>query len=72
VTAFIGYARVTKDLKRDALAKVGVDLEHHVYTDAASGKRDRPGLDTCIKELRHGDTLVAWKLANGAAVARSR
>jgi DNA invertase Pin-like site-specific DNA recombinase len=66
----IGYARVSKadgsqviDLQRDALAKAGVDLEHHLYTDAASGKRDdRPGLDACIKALRHGDTLVVWKL----------
>ncbi len=70
VTALIGYARVSKadgsqviDLQRDALAKAGVDLEHHLYTDAASGKRDdRPGLDACIKALRHGDTLVVWKL----------
>lgn len=70
VTALIGYARVSKadgsqviDLQRDALAKAGVDLEHHLYSDAASGKRDdRPGLDACIKALRHGDTLVVWKL----------
>ena len=70
VTALIGYARVSKadgsqviDLQRDALAKAGVDLEHHLYTDAASGKRDdRPGLEACIKALRHGDTLVVWKL----------
>lgn len=70
VTVLIGYARVSKadgsqiiDLQRDALAKAGVDLEHHLYTDAASGKRDdRPGLDACIKALRHGDTLVVWKL----------
>lgn len=70
VTALIGYARVSKadgsqviDLQRDALAKAGVDLEHQLYSDAASGKRDdRPGLDACIKALRHGDTLVVWKL----------
>lgn len=70
VTALIGYARVSKadgsqviDLQRDALAKAGVDLEHHLYSDAASGKRDdRPGLDACIKALRNGDTLVVWKL----------
>lgn len=70
VTMLIGYARVSKadgsqviDLQRDALAKAGVDLEHHLYSDAASGKRDdRPGLDACIKALRHGDTLVVWKL----------
>lgn len=70
VTALIGYARVSKadgsqviDLQRDALAKAGVDLEHHLYTDAASGKRDdRSGLEACIKALRHGDTLLVWKL----------
>ena len=70
MTALIGYARVSKadgsqviDLQRDSLAKAGVDLEHHLYSDAASGKRyDRPGLDACIKALRHGDTLVVWKL----------
>ena len=70
VTALIGYARVSKadgsqviDLQHDALAKAGVDLDHHLYTDATSGKRDdRPGLDACIKALRHGDTLVVWKL----------
>ena len=45
------------------MAKAGVDLEHHLYTDAASGKRDdRPGLEACIKALRHGDTLLVWKL----------
>ena len=70
MTALISYARVSKpdgsqviDLQRDALAKAGVALEHHLYSDAASGKRDdRPGLDACIKALRHGDTLVVWKL----------
>ncbi|MBB4860580.1 DNA invertase Pin-like site-specific DNA recombinase [Novosphingobium chloroacetimidivorans] len=70
MTALIGYARVSKadgsqaiDLQRDALAKAGVDLEHHLYTDAASGKRDdRLGLEACIKALRHGDTLIVWKL----------
>ena len=70
VAALIGHVRGSKadgsqsiDLQHDALAKVGVELEHHLYSDAASGKRDgRPGLDACIKALRHGDTLVVWKL----------
>ncbi len=70
MTALIGYARTSKadgsqviDFQRDALAKAGVDLEHHLYTDAASGTRDvRSGLDACTKALRHGDTLVVWKL----------
>jgi DNA invertase Pin-like site-specific DNA recombinase len=50
------------DLQRDALRKAGVD-SRHLYDDAASGKReDRPGLAACLKALREGDTLVAWKL----------
>ena len=37
--------------------------EAHFYQDLASGKRDdRPGLAACLKALRQGDVLVAWKL----------
>ena len=65
----IGYARVSKadgsqslDLQRDALRDAGVDAAH-VYHDFASGVRDdRPGLDNCLRALRRGDVLVAWKL----------
>ena len=65
----IGYARVSKadgsqslDLQRDALRAAGVDAGH-VYHDFASGVRDdRPGLDSCVRALRTGDVLVAWKL----------
>jgi DNA invertase Pin-like site-specific DNA recombinase len=65
----VGYMRVSKadgsqvsDLQRDALIAAGVDARH-LYEDAASGKReDRPGLAGCLKALRHGDTLVVWKL----------
>ena len=65
----IGYMRVSKadgsqtlDLQRDALIAAGV-VADHVYQDHASGKRDdRPGLEACLKALRDGDTLVAWKL----------
>jgi DNA invertase Pin-like site-specific DNA recombinase len=65
----IGYMRVSKadgsqvlDLQRDALIAGGVSADH-LYEDHASGKRDdRPGLDACLKSLRKGDTLVAWKL----------
>ena len=64
----IGYMRVSKadgsqvlDLQRDAL--IGGGFIRHLYEDHASGKRDdRPGLDACLKSLRKGDTLVAWKL----------
>ena len=65
----IGYMRVSKadgsqvlDLQRDALLAAGVTAGH-LYEDHASGKRDdRPGLEGCLKSLRMGDTLVAWKL----------
>ena len=65
----IGYMRVSKadgsqalDLQRDALLAAGVDPAR-LYEDRASGKRDdRPGLEACLKSLRPGDTLVAWRL----------
>ncbi len=65
----IGYIRVSKadgsqstDLQRDALLAAGVD-QAHLYEDQASGKReDRPGLTSCLKALREGDTLMVWKL----------
>src|SRR5690554_6955934 len=65
----IGYMRVSKadgsqatDLQRDALNAAGVESAH-CYEDRASGKReDRPGLTSCLKALRPGDTLVVWKL----------
>ena len=50
------------DLQRDALIGGGISSDN-LYEDHASGKRDdRPGLDACLKSLRKGDTLVAWKL----------
>jgi DNA invertase Pin-like site-specific DNA recombinase len=65
----LGYVRVSKadgsqvlDLQRDALLAAGV-AAGHLYQDLASGKReDRPGLAACLKALRRGDVLVAWKL----------
>ena len=65
----IGYMRVSKadgsqstHLQRDAQELTGVDPKH-IYADQASGKRqDHPGLATCIKALREGDTLAVWKL----------
>jgi DNA invertase Pin-like site-specific DNA recombinase len=65
----VGYMRVSKadgsqttDLQRDALLAAGIDLES-LYEDKASGKKeDRPQLAACLKALRHGDTLVVWKL----------
>ena len=35
----------------------------NIYTDLASGRFDnRPGLLSCLKSLREGDTLIVWKL----------
>jgi len=45
-----------------ALLAAGVDAAH-LYDDHASGRNDdRPGLASCLKALRDGDTLVVWKL----------
>jgi DNA invertase Pin-like site-specific DNA recombinase len=65
----VGYMRVSSaderqsvDLQRDALVAAGVD-ERHLHQDKASGARDdRPGLKTCLDDLRSGDVLVVWKL----------
>ena len=65
----IGYMRVSKadgsqatDLQRDALVAAGTDPAH-LYEDMASGRKDdRPGLASCLKALRNGDTLAVWKL----------
>lgn len=65
----VGYMRVSKadgsqatDLQRDALLSAGVDPDA-MYEERASGKKeDRPELAACLKSLRHGDTLVVWKL----------
>ena len=65
----IGYARVSKadgsqllDLQRDALIRAGVEADR-IYEDRASGRKDhRPGLDSCLKALQPGNTLVVWKL----------
>ncbi len=63
----VGYARVsTQDqdlaLQIDALLKYGVAKEL-IFTDKASGaKHQRPGLDTCLAQLREGDVLLVWRL----------
>lgn len=65
----IGYMRVSKndgsqtlDLQKDAMVKAGVQSEYF-YQDLASGRKDaRPGLESCLKSLQPGNTLVVWKL----------
>ncbi|TNF66842.1 MAG: recombinase family protein [Gammaproteobacteria bacterium] len=65
----IGYIRVSKsdgsqllDLQKDALIKAGIK-EERIYSDLESGSKDsRPGLDSCLKSLQPGNTLVVWKL----------
>ncbi|WP_439897123.1 recombinase family protein [Methylomagnum ishizawai] len=61
----IGYARVSTqdqspELQLDALASAGCE---QVFHEKASGKdRERPELETCLKVLRKGDTMVVWRL----------
>ncbi|HUE16392.1 MAG TPA: recombinase family protein [Planctomycetaceae bacterium] len=63
----VGYARVSTEgqvlaLQLDALRNYGVANEL-IFTDKASGaRRDRPGLDACLKELRPGDIMLVWRL----------
>ena len=65
----LGYMRVSKadgsqtlGLQRDALIAAGV-CPAMIYHDLASGKKDdRVGLESCLKAIRPGDTLIVWKL----------
>ena len=61
----IGYVRVSTTeqnvgLQRDALHAAGVT---QLREERASGRRrDRPVLDSLLRELGAGDVLVCWKL----------
>jgi DNA invertase Pin-like site-specific DNA recombinase len=58
----VSTAEQNTDLQYDALIAAGVDRQH-IYTDTMSGKRDdRPGLASCLKASRSGDTIVVWRL----------
>jgi DNA invertase Pin-like site-specific DNA recombinase len=67
MSKLIGYARVSThdqelQLQLDALEKEGCKKEY-IFVDKISGaKADRPGLDRCLAELKHGDTLLVWRL----------
>lgn len=64
MNAKLAYIRVSKadgeqslDLQLDAMKEKNIHQEH-IYKDYASGARDkRPGLQSCLKALREGDTL---------------
>ena len=68
-TMLVGYVRVSKNdgsqtlaPQRDVLIAAGVDPTR-IYEDLASGRKDdRPGLNSCLKALQPGNTLVVWKL----------
>lgn len=65
MTKKIGYARVSTedqnlDLQRDALKAAGCE---DIYEEKVSGKSvERPELNSCLRSLRAGDTLVVWRL----------
>ncbi len=61
----IGYARVSTqdqhpELQLDALTQTGCE---QIFQERLSGRdRNRPELETCLKMLRKGDTLIVWRL----------
>jgi DNA invertase Pin-like site-specific DNA recombinase len=61
----IGYARISTadqdpQLQLDALNAEGC---MKIYTDTATGTTaDRPQWNTCLADLRSGDTLIVWKI----------
>ncbi len=63
----IGYARVSTgdqelSLQIDALLNQGVRREHIFFDKLSGAKIERPGLILCQETLRHGDTLIVWRL----------
>lgn len=60
----IGYARVSSndqnlDLQLDALSSSGCEK---IYSEKISAIKTRIELSNALKSLRHGDTLVVWRL----------
>lgn len=59
-----GYARVSTkdqnlDLQTEALKQAHVDK---IITEKGSAIKERPHLESLIKKLKEGDTLIVWKL----------
>src|SRR5215813_10317083 len=61
-----GYARVSSDdqnadMQRAALRKAGCTK---IFTDdgISGATTKRPALIRCLKKLKRGDTVIAWKL----------
>jgi DNA invertase Pin-like site-specific DNA recombinase len=71
----LGYARVSTaeqslDSQIDALKEAGIE-SRLIYTDVISSRRqERPGLESALKALRAGDTLVVAKLDRLARSSR--
>ncbi len=63
--AVFGYARVSTgeqsaDYQVTSLKEAGAQV---IYQDVGSGKNiDRPNLETMIKNVKNGDTVLVWKL----------
>ncbi len=63
----IGYARVSTedqrmDMQIDALIASGVSTDHIFQENVSGMGTKRPELQSCLKALRKGDTLVIYKL----------
>jgi len=61
----IGYARVSTADQDPRMQLDALSAENclKTYTDTATGtKADRPQWNTCLADLRPGDTLVIWKI----------
>lgn len=67
MSRIVGYARVSKDkqelnLQLDALKQAGCDSKLIFKDKISGGRSDRPGLSSCLKTLKPGDTLLVWRL----------
>src|SRR6266404_5361480 len=62
----VGYARVsTSDqelrLQLDALQREGIPFANIYQEKTSANSKRRPEFDRMMRELREGDTIVAWK-----------